>query len=147
MTHQRRSLFKNFPDSSFTSLLLPISPSFVLFPGALALYAASSEEFQLIRMLPNTVALGDHLGPHALTVSGDGLRLAFVGPSEYTVTVADARSLDEVHSLHNITSHKLYLAWSIHLATRTLPCGMIQLVYRYATEAKTKITQVKLDTA
>ena len=29
--------------------------------------------------------------------------------------------------------HKLYLAWSIHLATRTLPCGMIQLIYRYAT--------------
>lgn len=39
---------------------------------------------------------GTDRGPDALTVSSDSKRLAFVGPSEYTVTITDARSLDEV---------------------------------------------------
>ena len=47
-------------------------------------------------MLPNTVAMGGKFGPHVLSVSEDSLKLAFIGPSEYTVTVANARSLVEV---------------------------------------------------
>lgn len=43
------------------------------------------------------VARGTDRGPDALAVSSDSKRLAFVGPTEYTVTVADAHSLDEVH--------------------------------------------------
>ena len=66
------------------------------FVGSLALYNASDEGFQLIRFLSNTVATGAKFGPHLLSVSEDSLRLAFIGPLEYTVTVADARSLDEV---------------------------------------------------
>ena len=64
--------------------------------GSLALYDATDEGFQLIRILPNTVVMGGKFGPHVLSVSEDSLRLAFIGPSEYTVTVANARSLDEV---------------------------------------------------
>ena len=72
--------------------------SFFSFKGSLALYDASNDGFQLIRMLLNTVVKGDRFGPHVLSVSEDSLQLAFVGPSEYTVTVANARSLDEVRS-------------------------------------------------
>lgn len=43
------------------------------------------------------VVRGTDRGPDALAVSSDSKRLAFVGPSEYTVTITDARSLDEVH--------------------------------------------------
>ncbi|XP_067044850.1 WD repeat-containing protein 90-like isoform X1 [Acropora muricata] len=64
--------------------------------GSLALYDAGEEGFQVIRFLSNTVATGIKFGPHVLSVSDDSLRLAFIGPSEYTVTVANARSLDEV---------------------------------------------------
>lgn len=64
--------------------------------GSLALYDAADEGFQLTRVLPNTVVMGGKFGPHVLSVSEDSLRLAFIGPSEYTLTVANARSLDEV---------------------------------------------------
>lgn len=47
-------------------------------------------------MLPNTVVMGGKFGPHVLSVSEDSLKLAYIGPSEFTVTVANARSLDEV---------------------------------------------------
>lgn len=67
-----------------------------MFKGSLALYDAGEEGFQLIRFLSKAVATGTKFGPHVLTVSDDSLRLAFIGPSEYTVTVANARSLDEV---------------------------------------------------
>lgn len=46
--------------------------------------------------LGNVVAQGTECAPGALTVSSDSRCLAFVGPSEYIVTIADARSLDEV---------------------------------------------------
>lgn len=42
------------------------------------------------------VAKGTDRGPDALAVSSDSRCLAFVGPSEYTVTIMDAHSLDEV---------------------------------------------------
>ena len=47
-------------------------------------------------MLTNSVARGDHRAPQALTVSPDGQHVAFIGPTEFTVTVASGSSLDEV---------------------------------------------------
>ncbi|CDQ58725.1 unnamed protein product [Oncorhynchus mykiss] len=44
----------------------------------------------------NVVARGTERAPDALTVSSDNRCLAFVGPSEYTVTIMAARSLDEL---------------------------------------------------
>ena len=67
------------------------------------MYDAADEGFQLIRMLPNTVVMGGKFGPHVLSVSEDSLRLAFIGPSEYTVTVANARSLDEVRLTRSLS--------------------------------------------
>uniref|UniRef100_A0A7N8XKJ2 WD repeat domain 90 n=1 Tax=Mastacembelus armatus TaxID=205130 RepID=A0A7N8XKJ2_9TELE len=58
--------------------------------GSLALYDSSEEDHNVIR-----VACTDR-APDALTVSNDSRCLAFVGPSEYIVTIADARSLDEL---------------------------------------------------
>lgn len=45
----------------------------------------------------NMVARGTDRGPDALAVSWDSKHLAFVGPTEYTVTITDTRSLNEVH--------------------------------------------------
>ncbi|XP_067859383.1 WD repeat-containing protein 90 isoform X3 [Heptranchias perlo] len=64
--------------------------------GSLALYNATEEDHHVIRILGNVVARGSYHGPDALTVSSDSRYLAFVGPSEYIVTVMDARSLDEI---------------------------------------------------
>ena len=44
----------------------------------------------------NTVAKGERFGPRALTLSEDGSRLAFIGPMEFTVTVLDAHTMEEV---------------------------------------------------
>lgn len=43
------------------------------------------------------VVRGMDRGPDALAVSPDSKLLAFVGPTEYTVTITDAHSLNEVH--------------------------------------------------
>lgn len=48
-------------------------------------------------MITGLVARGNQFGPQALALSPCGRRVAFVGPTEFTVTVADARCLDEVH--------------------------------------------------
>uniref|UniRef100_A0A3Q2C7Z4 WD repeat-containing protein 90 n=1 Tax=Cyprinodon variegatus TaxID=28743 RepID=A0A3Q2C7Z4_CYPVA len=64
--------------------------------GSLALYNASEEDHLLTRVTCNVVARGTERAPDALSVSGDSSRLAFVGPSQYIVTIADARSLDEL---------------------------------------------------
>ncbi|KAL0984331.1 hypothetical protein UPYG_G00140070 [Umbra pygmaea] len=64
--------------------------------GALALYNSSQEDYHVLRILGNVVARGTEGAPDALTVSSDSRCLAFVGPSEYTVTIMDARSLDEL---------------------------------------------------
>ncbi|XP_070579992.1 WD repeat-containing protein 90-like isoform X2 [Ptychodera flava] len=63
--------------------------------GSIALYDAESG-YQLIRLLGNTVAKGENYGPDAIAVSDDGHHIAFVGPTEFTVSIVDARSLDEV---------------------------------------------------
>lgn len=64
--------------------------------GTLALYDASAENYPLLRLLGNVVARGERFCPDALAVSPDGRRVVFIGPTEYTVTVVDAKSLDEV---------------------------------------------------
>nr|XP_006813552.1 PREDICTED: WD repeat-containing protein 90-like [Saccoglossus kowalevskii] len=63
--------------------------------GSIALYDVESG-YQMMRLLGNTVCKGEGYGPDAITVSGDGQHLAFVGPTEFTVSIVDARSLDEV---------------------------------------------------
>uniref|UniRef100_A0A3B4ZWV6 WD repeat domain 90 n=1 Tax=Stegastes partitus TaxID=144197 RepID=A0A3B4ZWV6_9TELE len=63
--------------------------------GSLALYNSSEEDHNVIKVA-NVVARGTERAPDALSVSSDSRCLAFVGPSEYIVTIADARSLDEV---------------------------------------------------
>ncbi|XP_053384270.1 WD repeat-containing protein 90-like isoform X2 [Mercenaria mercenaria] len=63
--------------------------------GSLAMYDASSDGYPLLRLLGNTVARGERYCPDALAVSPDGRRVAFIGPSEYTVTIVDSKSLDE----------------------------------------------------
>ncbi|XP_028264493.1 WD repeat-containing protein 90 isoform X2 [Parambassis ranga] len=64
--------------------------------GSLALYNASEEEHNVIRVACNMVARGTEQAPDALKVSSDSRCLAFVGPAEYVVTIVDARSLDEM---------------------------------------------------
>ncbi|XP_047466070.1 WD repeat-containing protein 90 [Mugil cephalus] len=64
--------------------------------GSLAYYNSSEEEYNVMKVSCNVVARGTDRAPDALTVSSDSRCLAFVGPSEYVVTIADARSLDEL---------------------------------------------------
>ncbi|XP_031573056.1 WD repeat-containing protein 90-like, partial [Actinia tenebrosa] len=64
--------------------------------GALAMYSAGNDSYDLVRMLLDMTPRNEDLGPNALSVSHDSKRLAFIGPSEYTICVVDARSLDEV---------------------------------------------------
>uniref|UniRef100_A0A8B9RIY0 WD repeat domain 90 n=1 Tax=Astyanax mexicanus TaxID=7994 RepID=A0A8B9RIY0_ASTMX len=64
--------------------------------GYLALYNAFQPEYPILRVLGNVVAQGADRGPDALVVSSDSRCLAFVGPTEYTVTIMDAHTLDEM---------------------------------------------------
>ncbi|XP_072536252.1 WD repeat-containing protein 90 isoform X2 [Salminus brasiliensis] len=64
--------------------------------GYLALYNASQPEYRTIRVLGDVVVQGTDRGPDALAISSDSCCLAFVGPTEYTVTIRDASSLDEL---------------------------------------------------
>ena len=43
------------------------------------------------------MAKGEKFGPRALSLSEDGLQLAFIGPMEFTITVLDAQTMDEVN--------------------------------------------------
>ncbi|XP_061823595.1 WD repeat-containing protein 90 isoform X2 [Nerophis lumbriciformis] len=63
--------------------------------GSLARYSSSGKGNQLIKVVCGLVARGTGRAPDALTVSSDSHCLAFVGPSEYTVTIANAVSLEE----------------------------------------------------
>lgn len=49
-----------------------------------------------MRLLGNMVARGEKFGPEALSASEEGRHVAFVGPSEFAVTVVDGKNLDEV---------------------------------------------------
>ncbi|XP_026880574.2 WD repeat-containing protein 90 isoform X2 [Electrophorus electricus] len=64
--------------------------------GHLALYSTKQPDYHILRVLGNVVARGMDRGPGALAVSSDSRHLAFVGPTEYTVTIMDAHSLDEL---------------------------------------------------
>lgn len=64
--------------------------------GSLAIYDCYGDQYRLIRLLGNTLAKGETHGPHALAVSPDGSCVAFVGPTDFTISVVDGRSLDEV---------------------------------------------------
>ncbi|CAB1312292.1 unnamed protein product, partial [Coregonus sp. 'balchen'] len=67
--------------------------------GALALYNSSQEDHHVLRVLGELTLTNTHtiqLELVELAVSSDNRCLAFVGPSEYTVTIMDARSLDEL---------------------------------------------------
>ncbi|XP_054624683.1 WD repeat-containing protein 90 isoform X2 [Dunckerocampus dactyliophorus] len=63
--------------------------------GSLTRYNSSVKDNRVIRVVGGVVARGTGRAPDALTVSSDSRCLAFVGPSEYTVTLADALSLEE----------------------------------------------------
>ncbi|XP_061562423.1 WD repeat-containing protein 90 isoform X2 [Phycodurus eques] len=63
--------------------------------GSLALYNSCDNDSHVIRIVCGVVARGTGRAPDALTVSSDSRCLAFVGPSEYTITIADALSLEE----------------------------------------------------
>uniref|UniRef100_A0A3Q2Y4U8 WD repeat-containing protein 90 n=1 Tax=Hippocampus comes TaxID=109280 RepID=A0A3Q2Y4U8_HIPCM len=58
--------------------------------GSLALYNSCDNDSHVIRVVCTGRA------PDALTVSSNSRCLAFVGPSEYTITIADALSLEEL---------------------------------------------------
>lgn len=58
-------------------------------------------------LVGNMVAPGTERSPDALTVSSDSRCLAFVGPSEYIVTIGDARTLDEVVCFLNLPPHAI----------------------------------------
>ncbi|XP_040295640.1 WD repeat-containing protein 90 isoform X1 [Bufo bufo] len=64
--------------------------------GSLALYSIGHREQHVVRVLGNVVCKSSEQGPRALTLSRDGRLLAFIGPTEYTVTFMEGRSLDEV---------------------------------------------------
>ncbi|KAM4697701.1 WD repeat-containing protein 90 [Rhinophrynus dorsalis] len=85
--------------------------------GSLALYSITHKEQHVLRVLGNVVCKDSERSPSALSLSCDGRLLAFVGPSEYTVTVMDARSLDELLrvdvSILDLDSTKLDCALSL----------------------------------
>ena len=84
--------------------------------GSLAMYDTTADSYPLLRLLGNTTAKGDKYCPDALAVSPDGRRVAFIGPSEYTVTVVDSKSLDEVRLLINRKRDKFFcLFFSVRL--------------------------------
>ena len=64
--------------------------------GSLAMYDSEQQNCRLVRLMGNTTARGEYLGPRALCLSEDGGRLVFIGPLEFTVTMLDADTLDEV---------------------------------------------------
>ncbi|XP_013393033.1 WD repeat-containing protein 90-like [Lingula anatina] len=64
--------------------------------GSVALYDASENVYGLLRLLGNTIARGEKFGPDAIAVAPEGRRIAFIGPTEFTISVLDARTLDEV---------------------------------------------------
>lgn len=65
--------------------------------GSLALYSCQeTHALKLIRLLTNATAKGEEYAPRALALSWDGTRLAFVGPHNFTFTVLEAKTLNEV---------------------------------------------------
>ena len=68
--------------------------------GSLAMYDSHQDEgCRVVRVIGNTVAKGEKYAPRALSLNDDGSRLAFIGPLEFTITVLDAATMDEVKFL------------------------------------------------
>ena len=86
--------------------------------GSLALYdthcGGDSVECRVVRVIGNTAAKGERYGPRALTLSEDGSRLAFIGPMEFTVTVLDAHTMEEV-SLGGVGGEECFSDISINI--------------------------------
>jgi len=87
--------------------------------GSLALHDTGDDKYQLMRLLTNAVARGDARSPHTLTVSGDSRHVAFVGPTDFTVSVVDAKSLDEVN----------YFDFSLHDYIDTAQCVYVHTAH------------------
>lgn len=64
--------------------------------GIAAVYDATTPNYNSLRVIAGLVARGDKFSPQALVVSPCGRRVAFVGPTDFTVTIADAMGLDEL---------------------------------------------------
>lgn len=64
--------------------------------GSLALYDSSNDAYGLVRLIPNALAKLPVGHGNIIALDDQGRRLACIGPSEYMITVFDARSLDEV---------------------------------------------------
>ncbi|KAK0151285.1 WD repeat-containing protein 90 [Merluccius polli] len=101
------------------SLLFSPSGEFMYSAGSagfLVLYDAD-DDHSVLRVQGNAVAHGTERAPGALTVSRDSRCLAFIGPSEYIVTLADARTLDELLrvdiSILDVASSRLDTALSV----------------------------------
>ena len=71
-------------------------------------------ECRVVRVIGNTAAKGVRYGPRALTLSEDGSRLAFIGPMEFTVTVLDAHTMEEV-SLGGVGGEECFSDISINI--------------------------------
>ena len=82
-----------------TGLAFTSDGSYLLSSGVdslLVLYDSSQQSCPIIRALANTVARLKELSPCAIALNRRGTRAAFVGPSEFAVTVVDAHTLNEV---------------------------------------------------
>ena len=66
--------------------------------GNLVLYSCSRDrqKYSVQRVLANTVVGSENFAPDSLAVSPDGRFVAFIGPTEFTVSIVDGRTLDEV---------------------------------------------------
>lgn len=64
--------------------------------GYLVLYSSPEREHHVVRVLGNVVMCGVNRSPDILAVSSDSRRLALIGPTEYIVTIMEARSLNEL---------------------------------------------------
>ncbi|XP_074646351.1 WD repeat-containing protein 90-like [Tubulanus polymorphus] len=64
--------------------------------GTLVLYDASTDTYPLVRLLGNIVAKGDKSAPNTIAVNPNGRHIAVIGPTDFTISVLNARSLDEV---------------------------------------------------
>ena len=76
------------------------------------MYDSEQQNCRIMRLLGNTVAKGEHLGPRALCLSGDGEKLAFIGPLEFTVTLLDADTLNEVSDRHKERYFEVFIICS-----------------------------------
>ena len=61
----------------------------------------------ILRSLMRVTAPGDHWGSKIVVASADDRKVAFVGPNEFTVTVASSTTLDELLCIDVSTGFKM----------------------------------------